>query len=485
MLDKLHLEDHGCYLFSSLQSAEECVEYATSARRNNGIDKTPVDPELIKVHAFSAKDRFFAVIFPFPKRSVVAGFWSTPGAGISSRLAEANLRQIDQLTEISMPASDSDRAAFDGPTHDLVRQRIAHYLQRASLEALQPKPSASDIYLYPTGMAAIYKPHSYLLQLNGQQNTTVLFGMAFMNTLTAFEEFGTKYKFFGHGTGEDLVALAEFLRDEYQNGRSVQAIWAEFPANPNLVTPNLRKLRALADEYNVILAVDDTIGSWSNIDIVNLTDILVTSITKSFNGYADVIAGCAILNPTSRKYTDLKALFDTHYIPELYLDDVQAIERNSRDYLGRTQKLNHNARTLVDYLQTCAEDPTSAVLKVHYPTTNPSGSHYQAFLRQSTPELTPGFGCLFSVELQDIETTAAFYDNLNVHNGPHLGAPFTLAFAYTMCAYKNKLDWAAQYGLRPTQIRISVGLEDTSTLLEDFRIAVRAADTLKNERSKE
>jgi cystathionine beta-lyase/cystathionine gamma-synthase len=49
---------------------------------------------------------------------------------------------------------------------------------------------------------------------------------------------------------------------------------------------------------------------------------------------------------------------------------------------------------------------------------------------------------------------------------------YSLAFAYTMCAYANKLNWAAEYGLKPTQIRISAGLENISTLFEEFRIAV-------------
>jgi cystathionine gamma-synthase len=189
-------------------------------------------------------------------------------------------------------------------------------------------------------MASIYKPHTYLNSLyNG---TTVLFGMAFMDTVTAFQESGSGFRFFGLGEDEDLLALEVFLREERDQGRKVQAIWAEFPANPILVTPDLSRLRALADEYDAILAIDDTIGSYANIDITHMTDILATSLTKSFNGYADVIAGCAILNPASRHYDTLKTLFDTRYIPELYVDDVEALERNSRDYLTRTAKLNHN-----------------------------------------------------------------------------------------------------------------------------------------------
>lgn len=477
MLKHLGAENEGCFLLPSLQSAKEYVEYSTSPRRDNGVDKRPVASDQIKIRAFAAKDRFFAVVFPRDKQPVVGGFWSTPGAGISSRFAEANLNHLNQLTEITVSEDESSRSSFEGSTHELLRERIVQYLERAPLDpGLQPRPSTNDIYFYQTGMASIYKPHSYMLKL--YQGTTVLFGMAFMNTITAFEEFGSSYKFFGLGTDDDLHDLEIFLQDERKYGRKVQAIWAEFPANPILVTPNITRLRALADEYDVVLAIDDTIGSWANIDITSMTDILVTSLTKSFNGYADVIAGSVALNPASRKYHELKPLFDKYYVPELYIDDAEAIERNSRDYLPRTMKLNHNASSLVQYLKTCAEDPNSAIRAVHHPSVNPSGEHYRQFMRPATRDFTPGYSCLFSIELKDLPTTIAFYDTLNVHDGPHLGAPFTLAFAYTMCAYKNKLSWAAQYGLKPTQIRISAGLEDTATLLEDFRIAVEAANKI-------
>lgn len=323
----------------------------------------------------------------------------------------------------------------------------------------------------------LHKPHTYLSsRYNG---TTVLFGMAFMDTVVALEEYGAGFKFLGLGSDEDLAALETYLQQEHEQGRKVQAIWAEFPANPVLVTPDVVQLRALADKYDVILAVDDTTAGFANIDILRMTDILVTSLTKSFNGYADVIAGSAVLNPNSRHYLELKALFAKHYIPELYVEEAKTILQNNLDYLERTTKLNHNARSLVDYLQECADDPSTAVARVHHPLVNSSGKHYTRFLRRDTTEFNPGYGCLFSVELEDLPTTIAFYNNLNVHNSVHLGAPFTLAFAYTMCTYGKKLDWAAQYGLKPTQIRITVGLEDTEVLLEDFRRAVAAANRAK------
>ena len=53
------------------------------------------------------------------------------------------------------------------------------------------------------------KPHRYILK--EAPGSTVLFGMAFMNTLTAFNEYGPGFKHFGHGSDADLPALESFL----------------------------------------------------------------------------------------------------------------------------------------------------------------------------------------------------------------------------------------------------------------------------------
>ncbi|RCI16942.1 hypothetical protein L249_1758 [Ophiocordyceps polyrhachis-furcata BCC 54312] len=482
VLARLHIPERACLLFASRQSADECVAYASSPKREDGCTKHPVSPELMSVHAFIAKDVFFAVVFPPEARTVVGGFWVTPGCGVSSRFAEANLRHLDQLAEIG--DKTVGRPGFDGLDHRLLRERIIALLARAPLvrspPRQQPGPSIGDVYFFQTGMASIYKTHSYLLSLH--QGTTVLFGMAFMNTVTIFEEFGSSYKFFGLGTDQELDELGVFLEGERSHGRKVQAIWTEFPANPLLVTPDLIRLRSLADEHDVVLAVDDTIGGYANVDVFHHADLLVTSMTKSFNGYADVIAGAVVLNPSRPKYRELKPLFERCHVSELYVDDAKAIERNSRDYLSRCGRLNDNALALVQHLNSYSKDPASSVRHVFYPSVNDSRQYYERFMRPATTDFSPGYGCLFSVELADVASAKAFYDNLAVHKGPHLGAPFTLAFAYTVCGYMTRLDWAAGYGLKPTQIRVSAGLEDTETLIELFSVAVEAANRARERR---
>jgi cystathionine gamma-synthase len=147
--------------------------------------------------------------------------------------------------------------------------------------------------------------------------------------------------------------------------------------------------------------------------------------------------------------------------------------------MARSVILNNNSLRLVDFLQSKAEDLNSSVAKVYYPTTLPSLPFYKERMRPATADFTPGYGCLFTVELETIEATVAFYDNLNLHKGPHLGAPLTLVIPFVKGIYGKELERLGNYGMNERQIRVAPGLEDIDVLIEEFGIAVKAADEVK------
>lgn len=472
-----------------MQSAIECREFAISPARTQtlmsrdveapGPAPGPARPEDVEIRVYEAESRLYTVLYPAEKFEIVHGFWMNAGVGLPSRMAERNLACLDSLKQISYEDDATfPRPGFQGQSHKALQERIASLLDRAPLNPHRTaKPSADDVYLFPTGMAGIYKLHTYLLRNHNEKS--VLFGMAFHATAHVFAEYGPGYKFFGLGTDRDLDDLESYLEAESQENRKVQTVFAEFPTNPNLVVPDLTRLRVLADKYDFILCIDDTISGFANVDLLDAADVLTTSLTKAFSGYADVIAGSVVLNPCSRKYRELKSLFQEHYVCEFYHLDAEVLLHNSNDYLQRTAILNHNAAALTSYLHARSRSPTSPIVKIHYPPYLPSLQNYNTYLRPTTPDLTPGYGCLFTIEFEDSPTTAAFYDNINVHCGPHLGAHLTLAMPYTTMIYGNFMKWATQYGLRGEQIRISVGLEETNLLLEDFSIALDAAEKVK------
>jgi cystathionine gamma-synthase len=259
-----------------------------------------------------------------------------------------------------------------------------------------------------------------------------------------------------------------------------KALWTEFPSNPLLVSADLGKLRELAKRFQFALVVDDTVGGFCNVDVFPAVDIVVTSLTKSFSGYADVMGGSAVLNPSSVRYSEFKPLFDTLYNNDLYVRDAEVLLSNSNDYLTRSATLNNNAAALVDYLHALTADPTSCVVKVYYPTVSPTLPSYEEYKRLPTSEFTAGYGCLLSVQFDTLEHTIEFYNHLHVHHGPHLGAHRTLALPYVKLLYTNELEKVKAWDLEETQIRVSVGLEVTEVLIETFKHALRKADAIKS-----
>ncbi len=99
-------------------------------------------------------------------------------------------------------------------------------------------------------------------------------------------------------------------------------------------------------------------------------------------------------------------------------------------------------------------------------------------MRPATPEFTPGYGCLLSVELESIACAKAFFNNLNFYHGPHLGAHLSLAVPFNELVWgrdPKELEYHAAYGARGEQIRLAVGLESEEELIDTLKVALAAA----------
>lgn len=81
------------------------------------------------------------------------------------------------------------------------------------------------------------------------------------------------------------------LEATLKSGQRIRVLFCEVPCNPLLETPNLGRIRALADEYGFIVACDETLGTFVNIDLLPYVDILMTSLTKIFSGASNVMGG--------------------------------------------------------------------------------------------------------------------------------------------------------------------------------------------------
>lgn len=417
----------------------------------------------------------YAVFLPKKDLKLAMVFWRLTGSGISSRMAEdlwknmRTAREAEIKTYISWP-----RNSVSFKAEKVIRERVAGYLERGSIGGPRALTVAGDdVYLYPTGMSAIYNLTRALRDWPGEK--TVVFGFPYELTLKTQQDFAKGCSFFGLGTIEEMELLEDYLHLLAQQDTTIQAVWCECASNPLLRTVDLDRLRRLADRYGFLIIVDDTIGSSANVDVLGVADIVVTSLTKSFSGLADVMAGSVALNPASRYYSRLQAIFSKRYTNHLYGRDAIKLEANSRGYLPRVAKMNANAESLVALLEPFTNDPAYPLQRVYYPSTcDWSVKNYQARMRSTTPEFVPGYGGLFTLEFDSVRSSSAFFDALHVFKGPSLGAEITLAQPYVQTVFAKEKEWAARYGLSETIVRISVGIEDTAALEKVFLDAIHA-----------
>lgn len=253
-----------------------------------------------------------------------------------------------------------------------IRRRIAGSLTAdADLhEALQhPEDQAStrqahgfsvdDVYLYPCGMSAIFNTHRTLMLARPDQGKTlqsISYGFPYVDTLKVLEKFGPGALFYGFGETADIDDLEKRL----ENGERYLGLFCEFPGNPLLKTPDLVRLRKLADKYDFAIVVDETIGNFLNVNVLPYADVVVSSLTKIFSGDSNVMGGAAILNPQGPYYKILKQALELPadeggYEDNHFEEDSIFLERNSRDFVERIKRVNVNAEALCDLLSSSSK----------------------------------------------------------------------------------------------------------------------------------
>ncbi|KXJ90667.1 pyridoxal phosphate-dependent transferase [Microdochium bolleyi] len=322
--------------------------------------------------------------------------------------------------------------------------------------------SEDDIYLVPCGMNAIFTAHQTLLKARGPLKS-VNFGFPYVDTLKILEKFGPGAIFYGHGSKSDLDEFESRL----DGGEKFLGFFCEFPGNPLLTCPNLGRIRKLADKHDFAVVVDETVGTFVNINVLPFADVVVSSLTKIFSGDCNVMGGSMVLNPNGRYYGALQKVLAQDFEDTYWAEDVIFMERNSRDFRSRIDRVNDNAETICRVL-----NAHPLVREVYYPKYNAEARPQYDAVKTAHG----GYGGLLSCTLQTKAHAMAFYDALDTAKGPSLGTNFTLTSPYVLLAHYKELDWAATFGVDPDLLRISVGLEDN--LESIFTAALKAIEAV-------
>ncbi len=375
---------------------------------------------------------FYCLIATEESTPHAKAFWQHAGLGISSRQAAI------ALGKEALPSQQDAKNA-----KNLLRSRIAKlYGCRSEL-----------IQLHPSGMAALRTALEAITTILPKRPTLQI-GFPYVDVLKLPEVvFEGSHLFLDTGESD----LAEILDD-----KKPAAVIVELPSNPMLQCVNLQKVAHLAHERGIPIIADDTIGSAINIDALPYADIVFSSLTKSFAGRGDILAGALVVSPHSHWFEELKYKVNQVMPTELSDADAIALEETSRDISTRIPALNKACDSLKNKLQR-----HNNVARVLHPGDCPN---FKSIMRKGG-----GFGCLLTIELKGgLPQAKKVYDALRVCKGPSLGTNFTLACPYVLLAHFHELAWANKCGVPSHLIRVSVGLEDQEDLWDRFNTALNS-----------
>ncbi|WP_372796500.1 PLP-dependent transferase [Pontiella sp.] len=422
------------------KSGDECVQLYTT---RNAAERCAAylwvnDPlARLEVRAVNGSS-VYLISFPEKLADAAKAYWQHAGEGISSRCAEALLNGI--------PAPDASAATA------LIKTRISEF------SGAKPE----DIYLFPSGMAAIHA--IYIAARKTRMDApTAQFAFPYGDTLKLQEKFNPHQAlFYQRGDADDLAQLEKDLARQ-----TISGLFCEFPSNPLLTCVDLPRLRELADQFRFPIIIDETLGACINQNTLPVSDVTAISLTKFFSGTSDVMGGALILNEDAPFYQTFRNELRAIHEPEaFYGTDVIQLEKDSRDYRPRVEKINQTARTVSEYLR---QHP--AVDSVYYPALTDK-SRYDQFRRPDG-----GYGGLLSFVLNDPRKhTEKVYDRLEITKGPNLGTSFSLCCPFVLIAHYNELEWAEKAGASRWLIRISVGTEEADELIARLERALPPAN---------
>ena len=245
---------------------------------------------------------------------------------------------------------------------------------------------------------------------------------------------------------------------------NTKAIYVEAISNPLMQVADLPAVVQFAQEHGLVSLIDNTFASPVNFRPPEWGfDLSLHSCTKYLNGHSDIVAGAVIgsahwVERAKRKLDHLGGSLDPHACFLLH--------RGMKTLAVRVRHQNESALRIAQFL---AKHPK--VAQVNYPGLTDHPAHRRAC------ELFNGFGGMLSFELRGgVEAAQAFMRKAELPLlAPSLGGVETLLTRPATTSHSGMSpEDRRRVGITDGLIRVSVGIEATEELIEDFQQALEA-----------
>lgn len=281
------------------------------------------------------------------------------------------------------------------------------------------------------------------------------------------ELYGGTYDLLSHtlaGFGVETVLIncwkTDQILEEIEKGLSI--LYLESPTNPVLRVVDIQTLSRAAHKKGAVVMLDSTFASPMNQHPMDMgVDISLHSATKYLGGHHDITAGFACCNsPWFEKVWGLRKVLGG------IMDPMSAFlaSRGMQTLALRMARHNENAMAIALFLE-----GQEKITSVHYPGLESHPDHAIA-KKQMT-----GFGGMMSFEVDgDFEQTKRFMDALKtIKIATSLGGVTSLATQpITNTHVALNPEERKKAGVGESLVRLSVGIEEVSVLIEDIRQAL-------------
>lgn len=359
---------------------------------------------------------------------------------------------------VSMPIFQSSTFEYTGQTsyHDLKYIRLNNTPNHVALhQKLASLENAEAALVTASGMAAIT---TTLLAVLSSGDHLLAQGCLYGGThdfiTKDFATFGISYDFID---GDDPDSWKLKLRS------NTKAIYVETLTNPLLQVADLEAVVKFAREHGLISLIDNTFASPINFRPPEWGfDLSIHSCTKYLNGHSDIVAGAVIghvdlIEKIMHKLNHLGGSLDPHACFLLH--------RGIKTLAVRMKYQSESALKIASFLE-----DHQMTKKVNYPGLESHPQHQRA------SELFDGFSGMLSFELNgDVDAADRFIQNTTLPIvAPSLGGVETLITRPVTTSHSGmSLEDQQTLGISDNLIRVSVGIEATEDLIEDFNQAMK------------
>ncbi|MEP7263475.1 MAG: cystathionine gamma-synthase [Bacteroidota bacterium] len=282
-----------------------------------------------------------------------------------------------------------------------------------------------------------------------------LYGGTYRMFTKVFAQYGIKFHFIDMN---DAANIASYINEK------TKMIWVETPTNPTMQIVDIAASASLSKKQKALLVVDNTFASPFLQNPLDLgADIVMHSVTKYLGGHSDVVMGAICVNDDDI-YNRLAFIHNSCGATPGPMDSFLVL-RGIKTLHIRMERHCSNGKEVAHFLRNHPK-----VEKVYWPGFEDFPNHEIA-KRQMRD-----FGGMISFVLKGStrESTFEMAARTQVFSlAESLGGVESLInHPATMTHASIPKDEREKVGVTDTLLRLSVGIEDISDLIEDLRQAI-------------